>query len=68
MINFILLLLNLDIMTKLSVVVMGLLAPNPRKFFEKNLTKNFHTGFLLVNILRAMKQVFCRDRIGVVRT
>ncbi len=22
---------------------MGLLAPNPRKFFEKNLTKNFHT-------------------------
>ena len=23
---------------------MGLLAPNPRKFFEKNLTKNFQTG------------------------
>ena len=22
---------------------MGLLAPNPRKFFEKNLTKNFQT-------------------------
>ena len=23
---------------------MGLLAPNPRKFFEKNLTKNFPLG------------------------
>jgi hypothetical protein len=25
-------------------VFMGLLAPYPRKFFGKNLTKNFHTG------------------------
>ena len=24
---------------------MGLLAPNPRKFFEKNLTKNFKRGY-----------------------
>ena len=26
---------------KENAVIMGLLAPNPRKFFEKNLTKNF---------------------------
>ena len=26
---------------------MGLLAPNPRKFFEKNLTKNFQTYYVL---------------------
>ena len=26
---------------------MGLLAPNPRKFFEKNLTKNFQTCYVL---------------------
>ncbi len=28
---------------KENAVIMGLLDPNPRKFFEKNLTKNFHT-------------------------
>ena len=26
---------------------MGLLAPNPRKFFEKNLTKNFQMVYVL---------------------
>ena len=26
-----------------SHIIMGLLVPNPRKFFEKNLTKNFQT-------------------------
>ena len=28
-------------------IIMGLLAPNPRKFFEKNLTKNFQKGYVL---------------------
>ena len=34
---------------------MGLLAPNPRKFFEKNLTKNFQTG-VCANIVRTINQ------------
>ena len=30
----------------LGRIIMGLLAPNPRKFFEKNLTKNFQAWVL----------------------
>ena len=29
------------------------LCPNPRKFFEKNLTKNFHTGKFFIDIIRS---------------
>ena len=34
---------------------MGLLAPNPRKFFEKNLTKNFRM-LVCANIVRSIGQ------------
>ena len=43
-------------------IIMGLLAPNPRKFFEKNLTKNFQTG-VCANIVRTINQRTNKQKI-----